>query len=400
MIWPAVRIPWSSRPKAVAALVVIAGLLSVAVAQLFRAPPENELLTAPVKRGTIEETVLANGILEPARMVNVGAQVNGQIRALHVVLGQRVKAGDLIAEIDSLPQANALRIAEAALANVAAQRKARAIQLREAEAVYRRQVSLINQKATSRQEFETAEAAYQTREAEVVALDAQITQAGVEVENARVNLGYTRIVAPIDGMVISVVTKQGQTLNSAQSVPTVVVLAQLDVMLMKVQISEADVSRVRPGQKVWFTVLGDRQTRHQTVLQQIEPAPASMSTAAEAGMQASANSQQTTTAVFYNGLLDVPNTDGRLRPQMTAQVNIILGSAENVPLIPWSSLSAREADGRYRVRVRAANGTILTRLVAIGLSDKVQAQVLDGLLPDDEVVINTDGALSDPGAMM
>lgn len=357
------------------------------------------IFTQPVVVGSIEETVLANGTIEPARMINVGAQVNGQIRALHVSLGQKVKSGDLIAEIDSLPQANALRITEAALANVTAQRKARSIQLRHAETVYRRQANLISQKAASRLEFETAEATYKALEADVAALDAQMAQAGVEVENARVNLGYTRIVAPIDGVVIAVVTKQGQTLNSAQTVPTIVVLAQLDVMRMKIQISEADVGRVKAGQRVWFKVLGDQKTRYKAVLAQIEPAPASMST--EAGVQASANPQGTA-AIYYNGLLEVPNPDGRLRPQMTAQVNIVLARVDDASLIPWSALSDQEADGRYRIHVKAADGKPQLRLVTIGISDKVQAQVIAGLSPGDEVVISVDGPLSDPpmGAMM
>lgn len=357
-----------------------------------------EVLTALVQNGPIEETVLANGVIEPARMVNVGAQVNGQIRVLHVRLGETVKSGDLIAEIDALPQTNALRIAEAALANITAQRKARSIQLGQAETVYRRQAGLMSQKAASRMEFETAQAAFKALEAEVAALDAQMTQAGVEVENARVNLGYTRIAAPMDGVVIAVVTKQGQTLNSAQSVPTIVVIAQLDVMRVKVQISEADVGRVRSGQKAWFSIAGDRQTRHEAVLAQIEPAPTSMST--EAGVQASAN-PQTAAAIYYNGLLEVPNPDGRLRPLMTAQVHIVLARVEDAPLITWSALSVQEPDGRYRVRVRAADGTPKERLVKIGLSDKVQAQVVEGLSPGDEVVIAADGPLSDlPGEMM
>ncbi|RZS70644.1 macrolide-specific efflux system membrane fusion protein [Phyllobacterium myrsinacearum] len=351
------------------------------------------LLTAPVVVGSIEETVLANGVLEPARMVNVGAQVNGQIDALHVSLGQKVKAGDLIATIDSLPQSNALRIAEAALANVTAQHKARSIQLRQAVTVYRRQASLLSQKAASRLDVETAEAAYKTLEAEVAALQAQMVQAGVEVETARVNLGYTRIIAPMDGVVIAVITKQGQTLNSAQTVPTIVVLAQLDTMRMKIQISEADVGRAKPGQKVWFKILGDRQTRYEAVLAQIEPAPTSMSS--EAGIQAAANPQGTA-AIYYNGLLELPNPASTLRPLMTAQVNIVLARVSDTPLIPWSALAEPEADGRYRVRVRTPDGKSQARLVTIGLSDKVQAQVLDGLSVGDEVVLRADGPLSEP----
>ena len=365
---------------------------------LAAGPVAETLLTAPVQRGDIEETVLANGTLEPIRMVNVGAQVTGKVRALHFGLGQAVKTGDLIAEIDSLTQTNALRIAEAALANVKAQHTARSIQLRQAQSVFNRLAGLAREKATSRQELEAAQATAQALEADVAALDAQVDQAAVAVENARVSLDYTRIVAPIDGVVIAVVTKEGQTLNSNQSVPTIVVLAQMDVMRVKVQISEADVGRTKPEQKVWFTVLGDPKTRHEARLRQIEIAPTSMST--ESGVQTAANAQGTA-AIYYNGLLEVANKDGHLRPQMTAQVHIVLGSAEDVLLVPWSALSERADDGRYRVRVRKAGGTTEERLVAIGLSDKMQAQVIDGLSVGDEVVITVaDTAPDSFGGMM
>lgn len=383
--------------QVLAAAGILAGFACAvgAATGLFAAADEASTLTAPVALGSVEETVLANGTLEPARMVNVGAQVSGQIKALHVTLGQAVKQGDLIAEIDALTQTNALRIAKAALANVTAQRQARSIQLQQAASAFRRQSDLITHRATSQADYEAAQATFRGLEAEVASLDAQTEQATVEVENARVNLAYTRIVAPMDGVVIAVVTKQGQTLNSNQSAPTVIVLAQLDVMTVKVQISEADVGRVLPGQKAWFTILGDERTRHEAELRQIEPAPASMST--ESGVQASA-SPQGTAAIYYNGLFEVPNHDGKLRPLMTAQVHIVLGSAKNAPLVSWSALSGREADGRYHVRVRTARGDIEDRLVTIGLTDKIQAQVVGGLSLGEEVVITADGPLSAPAA--
>ena len=114
-------------------------------------------------------------------------------------------------------------------------------------------------------------------------------------------------------------------------------------------------------------------------------------------MQAAAAAQGTT-AIYYNGLFEVPNRDGRLRPLMTAQVHIVLGTAKDVPLVSWSAISHREIDGRYHVRVKTARGESEDRLVTIGLNDKVQAQVIDGLSLGDEVIIKTDGPLSDPTA--
>ncbi|WP_316979452.1 efflux RND transporter periplasmic adaptor subunit [Shumkonia mesophila] len=373
-------------------------LIAIASARgVLEEKPRASAFTESVLRGTIEETVLANGVLEPARIVSVGAQVSGQLKVLHVELGQNIKAGDLIAEIDPTAQAYALRIAEAALANVKAQYKARTIQLRQAEQAYSRQNSLARQRAVSTAEVETAEAAFRTLEAEVEALEAQFAQATVEVENAKANLGYTKVLAPMDGVVVAVVTKAGQTLNSNLAVPTVVVLAQLNVMRVKVQISEADITRVKPGQEVRFTILGDARVPTAGRLEQIEPASASIAT--DSTTAGTTGGQATARAVYYNGTFTTPNPDGRLRPMMTAVVTIVAGRAEGVPLVPWPALTERDQNGRYRVGVRSASGELSERLVTIGLTDRIKAQVIDGLEVGEEVVIPADGQASDPNAM-
>ncbi|MFJ1311456.1 efflux RND transporter periplasmic adaptor subunit [Agrobacterium sp. P15N1-A] len=378
---------------------MVAGAL-FAILSVFGAAervPTHAVFTEPVVIGSIEETVLANGVLEPVRIVSVGAQVSGQLKTLHVKLGQVLKAGDLIAEVDSIPQANALRIAEASLANVKAQRKARGIQLNQAKLAYARQQMLRKEKAGSGADFETAEANSLALQAEVEALEAQIAQAAVEVESARANLGYTKVKAPMDGVVVAVVTKEGQTLNSMQAVPTIVVLAQLDIMRIKVQISEADIIRVSPGLNVRFTIMGDTRKPTPGLLESIEPAPTAIAT--ESGAATATNSSATT-AVYYNGLFETPNPDGRLRPMMTAVVTIITGRAEDVPLVAWAALTERDGRGRYRVQVRSASGGVSDRLVTIGLTDRLKAQVLDGLAVGDHVVIPADGQQSEDGSDM
>lgn len=295
-------------------MAVVAAGLAIAIATAtgsFGGGEDMPVFTEPVVLGTVEETVLANGVLEPSSIVSVGAQVSGQLKTLHVTLGQRVKEGELIAEIDSTVQTNALRIAEAGLANVKAQRNARGIQLRQADQAYDRLRTLNEKRAASTADFETATAAFLTLKAEVEALDAQIAQSSVEVENARANLGYTKVRAPMDGVVVAVVTKAGQTLNANQAVPTIVVLAQLDVMRVKVQISEADIARVKQGQEVRFTIMGDTHNPIAGVLQQIEPAPVSIVTDSA---NASMGTQAAPAAVYFNGLFETPNKEGRLRP--------------------------------------------------------------------------------------
>lgn len=380
------------------ALAIGAALFAIAtVTGAFERKQQSALLTEPVVPGSIEEIVLANGVLEPVRMVSVGAQVSGQLKILHVDLGQAIEAGDLIAEIDSTPQSNALRIAEASLANIRAQLKARSVQLRQAGQTYERQRGLSRQRAVAAADLETAETAFHALEAEVEALEAQIAQATVEVENARTNLEYTEIRAPMDGVVVAIVTRAGQTLNASQAVPTIVVLAKLDVMKVKVQISEADIARVQVGQNVRFTIMGDARMPIAGTLAQIEPAPTSIVTEATSGGTATTTQTTANPAVYYNGLFETPNRDGRLRPMMTAVVTIVVGSARDVPLVAWSALREHQADGRYRVQVRSPSGQLSDRLVTIGLTDRIRAQVIDGLVVGDDVVIPADGGETGSG---
>lgn len=371
------------------ALAVIAG----AASGVFTGSEPVSEITRQVVLGTVEEAVVASAILEPSQLVNVGAQVSGQLKTLHVELGQTVKRGDLIGEVDSIPQANGLRIANATLATVEAQRRAREIQLRQAEQTYQRQRTLKGAHIVSTANLETAQSAFRALEAEVEALDAQITRASVEVENAKVNLGYTKVRAPIDGTVVAVVTKAGQTLNAAQAAPTIVTLAQLDTMRVKVQISEADIGRIRIGQAVRFTVMGEPDHPISARLEQIEPAPTTI--AAESTTSTSTTTAiQGAQAVYYNALFKTPNTNGRLRPMMTASVKIIVGKAENVPLVPWAALTTRDPEGRYRVRVRLPTGEVVEKRVTVGLTDKINSQVINGLSVGDNVIIPADGETS------
>ena len=352
-------------------------------------------MTEQVKRGSVEETVLANGVLEPVQLINVGAQVSGQLKALHVSFGQTVKAGDLIAEIDSVPQANALRIAQAGLANAKAQRRAKAIQYQQAEKAYRRQQLLAGQKASSQADLESGEATYKSLEADIEALDARIAQAAVEVENAEANLGYTKVRAPISGTVVSVVAKAGQTLNSVQAVPTIIVLAQLDAMRVKVQISEADIDRVRAGQDIRFTVMGRPDAPINARLEAIDPAPTAI-----ANDTTTTTGQTASQAVYYTGRFTTPNTDGRLRPMMTVSTTIVVGRAENVPLVAWSVLTRRDKAGFYHVTILSASGKTEERAVRIGLTDRIHAQVLEGLAEGDRVVVPADGETTNPMEML
>ncbi len=343
------------------------------------------VLTAPVNRGTIEQTVLAEGIVKPLRMVAVGAQASGRITAVHVSVGQQVRQGDLIAEIDSVTQTNDLRNAEASLANVRAQLASQQAQLRLAERTLERQSQMRRNLSVTQTDYDSAEEAVTVAQAQIEALGAQIAQAEIGIETARANLDYTRITAPIDGTVLAVVSQEGQTVNSVQQAPTIVVLGQLDQMQVLAQISEADIIRVEAGQPVWFTTLGEPQRVYHATLEAVEPAPESVVN--DSSLAGSSGSSSTTSeAIYYNGHFTVPNEDGRLRTYMTAQVHIVLGRAEDVLTLPSVALGQIAADGTQTVRVQTRDGQIETRQVRIGLNDRVNAEVVEGLSEGDRVV--------------
>lgn len=379
------------RPSRRQWLAVAALLLGAGAFALWRPPAEApRLLSAPARIADLEESVLASGTIEAFEQVSVGAQVSGQLKTLKVALGDDVEKGQLVAEIDSLTQQNTLKNAEAQLANVEAQKVAKQALLRQYELAFVRQQTMLAQDAGARSDFEAAEATLATTHAELAALEAQIRQAAIAVDSARVNLGYTRIVSPIAGKVVAVVTKQGQTVNANQSAPTLIKVAQLDRVTIKAEISEADITRVKPGQRVRFTILGEPAQRYETTLRSIEPAPTSIasdsSTSSSSGSSSGSNSSASSTAIYYNGVFDVANPDHKLRISMTTEVNIVLGEARGALTIPATALE-KAGDGRYRVRVLGRDQRIEPREVRIGMNNKIDAQVLDGLREGEQVVI-------------
>ena len=359
-------------------------------AMFFSAPQAPEVISVPVTRGSLEDTVLATGAIEAEKEVNVGAQVSGQIKRLHVVLGDEVRQGQLIAEIDSTTQANALRNAEAQVALLQAQLQARRASLKQAQAVLARQQALYAADATSKAELDAAEAALAASEADVAVLQAQIRQASISMDTARVNLGYTRILAPMDGVVTAVLVEEGRTVNAAQSAPTIIKLSKLDRVLIKAQISEADVVRVKPDMPVYFTILGEPLQRYEARLRTIEPS----TEADQTSTTTTTTSSSSTTAIYYNGLFEVPNPERKLRISMTAQVSIVLAQADDALLVPSSALGSLNRKTRtYEVRVlegdpqRPDAQKIVSRQVKVGLNNRVQAQVIEGLAEGDRVVV-------------
>ncbi|NLH80696.1 MAG: efflux RND transporter periplasmic adaptor subunit [Phyllobacteriaceae bacterium] len=383
----------SARP-----LLIAAALAGIAVAAWWsglgrKENPLADLLIAEAKTGDVIETVEATGTLRPVRLVAVGAQVSGRITAMRVKVGDPVKAGDLVATIDDLTQQNTSKSAEAALVDLQAQKRGKEASLAYAEAALAREQATFARSASSKDALESARSTVATTRAAIDSLAAQITEAEVKVDTARVDLGYTRITAPSDGTVLLVVAQEGQTVNAAQSAPTIVVLGRIDRMTVRTEISEADVPRVAVGQKTSFTILGAPDRLFEASLERIDPAPdtirsdsAVTGTSSTTSSSSSSSSSASSTAVYYYGWFDVPNPDGLLKTYMTAQVKIVTGEARGVVTIPKAALSPAGPKGERGVEVVGADGKTTTRAVTIGRDDKTTVEIRSGLSAGERVV--------------
>jgi macrolide-specific efflux system membrane fusion protein len=337
--------------------------------------------TDPVRKGHIENTVLANGMLQASKLVSVGAQVSGQIKSLNVSLGDVVKKGDIIAQIDSLTQENSLKEAQASLASLRAQYEAKQAEIKQYQQEYTRQKAMFADNASSRSDLEAAESDLTVAKAGLKQLAAEIEQSKISVDTAKLDLSYTTIVAPMDGTVVYTAVEQGQTVNANQSTPTIVELANLATMTVKAQISEADVINVSPGQPVYFTILGDAKQKYEASLRAIEPGPTSMD-----GDDSDMTSDDSD-AVYYNGLFDIANPQGRLRIGMTAQVSIILNQSNDALLIPAQVLQpGNKGPNSYQVPV-LENGQVVHKDVTVGINNKISAEITEGLNENDEIVL-------------
>lgn len=404
---PAPSRPPSSRPApprwrrallagAAAALAAIAWL---AWSQLFgEREPLAAYQFASVERGTVEDVVTATGTLQPRDYVDVGAQVSGQLDKIHVAVGSEVEEGQPLADIDPTVYRARVDASRAQLGNLRAQLKDREAQLALARIQLRRQQALIAEDATTAESLQTAEATAQSAAAQLEALHAQIEQIESTLRADQANLQYARILSPMKGTVVSITARQGQTLNTNQQAPVVMRIADLSTMTVQTQVSEADIGRLKLGMEAYFTTLGGSGKRWYGTLEKIEPTPT-----------------VTNNVVLYNALFDVPNADGRLMTQMTAQVFFVVAQAEDALLIPMAALAqgaprppqagARGSAGRGQgsaprpgaaaasatpakgtVKVVGAQGTLEERSIELGVSNRVHAQVLSGLAEGERVV--------------
>ena len=368
-----------SRKKVVFLLLAAAAAIGVCY-RYFQVEEEISYITQPVKRQSVQKVVNATGEVHAVDLVTVGAQTTGQIEKLYVDVGQKVKKGDMIAEIDSTTQQNEVDINKVRLKSYEAQLRAAKTSLAIAEKQYERMQTLKKQNAASEEDLENAKDVYETALSKVAEVEASLKETEISLSTAETNLGYTKITAPLDGTIVSVPVKEGQTVNSAMDTPTIVQIADLSRMEILMEISEGDVSHVQAGNKVRYYTLADMDNVKETTLKSIDPGLTQLTD----GQYTDTEVVESSEAIYYYGRLEVPNEDGHLRIGMTTQNVIYVESAENVLTVPSVAIRS-DADGKY-VEVLTPAGAE-RRAVETGVSDDLNVEIKSGVRNGEEVIL-------------
>lgn len=376
------------RPLLVIACLALVPLL-VAWQRLSTSTPPGS--TVSVQRGDIESSVSALGTLQPRRYVDVGAQASGQIRTLHVEVGDEVREGQLLVEIDPAPQQARVDAGRYSIETLQAELAEQRAQHALAEQQYRRQQRLAAGGATREEDVQAAHAQLRSAQARIDRYQAQIRQARATLRSDEAELGYTRIYAPMTGTVVALNAREGQTLNAQQQTPLILRIAKLSPMTVWAQVSEADIGRVRPGMPAYFSTLSGEGRRWEAAVRQILPIPPKPLEQMSQGGGSPLGTTGGGRVVLYTVLLDVDNDDHALMAEMTAQVFFVADRARDVLTVPLAALQPT-GQGRHVARVVAANGEVATREVRTGLSDRMAVQVLSGLREGERLLIGAPDA--------
>ncbi|WP_264312306.1 efflux RND transporter periplasmic adaptor subunit [Pseudomonas putida] len=379
------RLPHNRRRILLGGLALSLGSLLAWKTLPFGAQP---ISTVAVTRADIESSVTALGTLQPRRYVDVGAQASGQIHKLHVETGDQVRKGQLLVEIDPSTQQARLDAGRYSIDNLKAQLAEQRAQFQLAQQQLKRQRDLAAAGATRDEDVQTADAQLKVTQARIDMFQAQIRQAQANLRSDEAELGYTRIYAPMDGTVVAVDAREGQTLNAQQQTPLILRIARLSPMTVWAQVSEADIGKVKPGMTAYFTTLAGGKRRWTSTVRQIlpiPPKPLDQSSQGGGSPTSATNGTTGSQVVQYTVLLDVDNPDGALMAEMTTQVFFVAGQASQVLTVPLAALD--DSDGLRLARVLNSKGEVEQRQVQTGLSDRLRVQVLDGLSEGERLVI-------------
>ena len=359
-----------------------------------------EFITKKAKKGSFSKKVDATGEIFATELVDVGAQVSGQIKKLYVKLGDQVKKGDMIASIDSSTQQNSIDNKEAQLAIYKAQLESAKVALNIAKTQFDRENALFAKNATSKQEFESAKNTFSANSAKIKELEAQIKQTNIELSTAKINLGYTKITAPRDGTVVSVQVEEGQTVNANQTTPTIVNIADLSHVKMKMQIAEGDITKIKVGTPVEYSILSEPTKKFQTTVSSIDPGLTTLSDGSYGSSSSSkssySSSSSSSSAVYYYAQSIVDNKDGILRIGMTTQNELLIANVEDAIIVPSIGIK-KDENGTFVYVLK--DGKPVKTAVKTGIKDNLDTQIISGINEGDEI-ITSQGSSSEIAKMI
>jgi HlyD family secretion protein len=380
-----------SRLVRAAVWVVFVAVICTGAALLYwrstHALPQVHYETATVDRGTIEAKVTATGSLSALLTVQVGSQVSGRVQQLFVDYNSPVKKGQAIAKLDPLLFEAAVDQARALYLTAQSNLEKDGAQAANLKLTYDRYNQLRTTQVVSQSDFDTAQANYKVAEAQVDADESSLDSARAALNQAQTNLGYTTIVSPIDGIVISRSVDVGQTVAASFQAPTVFVIAQdLRQMQVDTNVSEADVGKLSPGMPVSFTVDAYPAKTFMGKLRQIRNA-----------------AQTVQNVVTYDAVINLENPNLLLKPGMTANVTFVVARKDEVVRIRNAALRFRPdpqllgqrgladktgapaAPGRVVWVLRT--GKPLPVTISTGISDGTWTEVLEGTLQPGDVLL-------------
>jgi HlyD family secretion protein len=392
-------------------------LFPLAVALAFACSRKQQAVfhTDAVTRGPISEIVNATGDVSAIVSVNIGSQDSGIIDKLYVDFNSKVKKGDLLATLDPRLFNAALEHAEANLASAMANVEKAQAAYEDSVRIAKRDEELRASKLIAQADLDTATATRDGNKAALSAANAAVLQAHADRDTAKVNLGFTRITSPIDGIVVTRSVDVGQTVAAAFQAPTLFLIANdLTKMQILANIDEADVGKVREGADAKFTVDAYPGETFTGRIQQVRQSP---------------NTIQN--VVTYPAVIDAPNPDGKLRQGMTASVTIVSAHKDDVQRVSNAALRWRPDDqggstpapaagqqkapqarnpsaaargnrdvtqgnGRAGRVFKLVDGKPVQTLIHVGISDGQRTEVLDGLAESDKVVVGIEGVSATP----
>ncbi len=351
----------------ISVLVVAAGVTAFVVSQRTAPVEPAKVVRAAVSFGPVTETVQATGYLEPLRRVNVGSQVSGTIKELYADYNSIVKAGQLLAEIDSSQLEVQVAIQQANIDRLKTDIASQEVQLEDQRRQFERTRQLHDRGLQTDAQFEAADLGIKNRESQNAASRKQLVQAEASLEAAKLNLSYAKIYAPIDGVIIQRRVSLGQTVQASMTTPNLFLMCSpLQVLKLTAWVNEADIGRVRPGQEIGLQVGTYGSDLFKGTVDAIR-----------------LNAQTFNNIVTYPVWISVPNDDLRLRPGMTAKVFVYVSQTEQVVRIPNDALRFRPTRAAY-LALGAQPPNTETERAADHLGDKVvdptalRANQLDG----------------------